>query len=308
MKYKLLTILMLVTTLGVAFAIWQYRVEFEAQRQLRMQKGTESIPTTESIPAFSSFDIEDNPVSPEARRQLRTQKATKSISNFSSFDIGDDPVSMIRVLNALIALGQADCVEVLRQYDETDSDSNELIGVVIPLLFSPQGENAKYPTSDYSKQSKCFLLNRDDWHNLDVELFDDIPFGMDCLTELSSGMGFKQSHLVDWAESAGAIRGEPLRPTADPFGAADLVAQRIIRNVESDPNIKFEIKDRDRDKITIRVREQVYSMLKNVLNIDTDRNNDIATSDIIWKQTKEHCVTQNLHWDPDTQQYAFSSE
>ena len=270
MRYSLTTLLLLVTVLAVAFGVWQYRVNLETQRQLR---------------------IEDT---------------VNTLSSYSSFDIGDDPVSMIRLLNGLIALGQADCVESLSRFDKADATSSELVGVVVPLLFSPQAANPKYPVGDYTKQSMRFNLTGDSWNNLDVKVFDGIPFGMDCLTDLSSGMGFDQSHLVDWIKTEGVITRDPFQPTDNPFITADGVAELIINNAISDPSIKFEIKDSDRHKITIRVREQVYSMLEKIVDIDTNRYDNIESSDRIWLATQQQCSNRNLMWDTQTQGYRFS--
>ena len=265
-RYNLLCLLLLTLLVCAGFAVWQHRVELEHQRKERVNA------------------------------------AVKTLSSFHTVDIGLDPVAMVRLVNQFRALGQDDCVTALQNFYDSSRGRDKKIQALVPLLFEPGNESQKYPTPDYKGTQAGFALTLDNWKGLPVEMVDGIPFGVDYrLGFHRGGTKHPQSFLIAWADQRATINSELIQPSNRPFDAADLVIKKIIERETEKAHIA-----RYTNHVTIEVREQVYTMLEDVLLPDAARLQDIESSDQIWRSSKLKCQNSGLRWDSVAQEYRLS--
>jgi len=135
-----------------------------------------------------------------------------------------DPVALIRAVNHLHSMGKSDAIRVLRDYAAKHYHGNDWrLEAIVPLLFAPidfQEVLPPHPWFDPKQTSWCLQC---------LVLEGDIPFNVFEGFTLG-GYVEPTAPLVEWAARYGKLRENPLRPSADPWGAADRVFRRMTAN------------------------------------------------------------------------------
>jgi hypothetical protein len=230
----------------------------------------------------------------EIRRQARIERAVRLIGECPGpLGYTFNPVPLIRAVNELHSMGKEDAIKALRRVGAQRSTwgAHQSLRLVIPLLFGRIEPEDKLPEV-WGRDGK-YELELDEWDNwIDVE--GDVPFHTK-LIGASSGPGWNNRYLVEWAERDGRIRTSPLRPTDDPIGAADKVLQRLQRDTK-DPEAK--------KWIAHHIRKQVYTALGDVVLHEQNQPSPWHPGgDEAWEAFKKQCHAQNLRWSEEQQNY-----
>jgi hypothetical protein len=258
--------------------------------------------------------------SAKLRREARINNAVRLIASSPSYlgsDQDFDQIGIVRAVNALHALGKADALDAMRRYTKQypvvlNSSDDEIwletsrryqsLRTIIPLLFDRRDPEDRYPIHGadidaFQLPSVSFDDRIDDWRWL-AERFiveSDIPF------QRSSLRGYDDSsdltYVINWAEQFGRLRESPLRPTDNPFEAAD----RVVA-------IHKDFVDKE------CVRYQVFLAITHLLPESEGKKFDLRewdrgghplslSDDANWVYLKEVCRPLGIRWNDQKQVY-----
>jgi len=232
----------------------------------------------------------------QLRREQRIDRAVQLLGECPDpLGIDYNPVPLIRAVNHLHSMGQADAIKVLRRVEaeEPISRAQESLQLVIPLLFTAKDPEDPLPFSSLGGKGD---LQKDPWGNW-INVEGDIPFHTKMI-QAYSGPTMTDSGLVEWAERQGRLRTTPLRPADDLIGAADAMIQQLAPD----------IKDQSDESYWIRyhIHEQIYCTLEPILPKQVPHKFRNPDDEAAWSEFKKKCHDLKLHWNEEQQHYAFS--
>lgn len=256
------------------------------------------------------------------RREARIDNAVRLVAASPTriYSVEPDQIAIVRAVNALQALGKRDAIEALRRFEkhcdipfdastfEEDNvirESYQALRPIIPLLFERDDPTKPYPIEargdkkgTYRYPSGRWDEGWDEWRvfPLYYVVEGDIPFQ----TAPARGTGVHDAnftHVINWAEEHGRLRTRPLRPTDNPFEAAD----RALETHKAECDQEF-------------VRDQVFRAIAHLLppeerdRYDYDkagsrerwRNLD---DDNQWEYLKDVIGRMKIRWSPERQTY-----
>jgi hypothetical protein len=232
----------------------------------------------------------------QLRREQRIDRAVQLLGECPDpLGIDYNPVPLIRAVNHLHSMGQADAIKVLRRVEaeEPISRAQESLQLVIPLLFTAKDPEDPLPFSSLGGKGD---LQKDPWGNW-INVEGDIPFHTKMI-QAYSGPTMTDSGLVEWAERQGRLRTTPLRPADDLIGAADAMIQRLQAD-EKDKSGEYHW-------TRYHIRQQVYAALEPILPKRFSHESISPDDEAAWSELKKQCQTLKLHWNEEQQSYVFS--
>ena len=259
----------------------------------------------------------------------RANDISQGVEMLAALDhANQDPVTLLKTVNFLQSLGRSRALTTIRTFakeNPLDDMRGETaifkIDNVIPILFQHPGEPVKYPISGIKgKGGKLFQRERykvsaDYWADyITVLEIDGIPFYTDWQPVEFFGFRAGHEYLIGWADGVGEFRNTPLHPTDDPFDSIELAVEEYLETLKiKNPEIDLSTLEKESLELTVCLRCQVYSMVKEVvpkfeppLEWAKRTSDGIFLEDEKWDELIAACRTANMRWDATAQKYVGS--
>jgi hypothetical protein len=224
---------------------------------------------------------------------------------------GGNGMALVRAVNGLHKLGKQQALAALREYVELaganwngekpvdpaniETGDHNCVFWIIRSLFEPAraGTRIPKPAIGYLGPPKEDQML---WPLFPIELVDDVPFMVANGWSLE-GVGEHPASHIEWAESYGVLRAEPLRPADDPMAVADRLLslpkyRRLWVNDLSGREIKL----------------QAWRMVADLLPKTTPAGRFNSLTADQWKQLRQYAADRKLRWDDTRQTFALESK
>ncbi|MCA8915821.1 MAG: hypothetical protein KDB90_10460 [Planctomycetes bacterium] len=226
---------------------------------------------------------------------------------------GVDPVPLIRAVNAMVPLGKAEVMRLLRAYVREKSadrmsrveDAGKVFWVARLLFVEPSGVPVRCPVVG------CFgLVVRDgssSWPCYPLAVVNDIPF------EATEGMGVSlngqaeipERYLDDIDESS-VLRRSPLRPADNPVEAAEALlnsdAWKDLVDEWDEGNEGRSVSTRN--SAAAKVRAQAVNSLRHLRGSGESQRHLLSwLGESDWVDWVAHSAALQPYWDEEAQDY-----
>jgi hypothetical protein len=201
-------------------------------------------------------------------------------------------IDLIRAVNALQPLGKERALAVLEKYaDLAPYLDHDIVFWIIRLLFEPirLGERIPQPAVAVVLDERE-LPAAMKWPLAPLAVHADVPFMIGGPIFLDGVPEQPWSH-IHWARLHGAIRDEPLVPTANPLAAAEAILR----------SRRFQALDKNsREQATGQLQSQALAMVKGLVpEMDERKENN----DDHWKSCLKAAAARGIHWDAKREQF-----
>jgi hypothetical protein len=213
-----------------------------------------------------------------------------------------NPVALVRAVNHLHGMGKDQAVETLRAYvryapelgklGARHSPDQQRLCWIIPLLFVPVDESAKFPSLGHNPQE----WSREGWKNLCISTEGDVPFHNLYVTGRIGKPDPGRGYLVEWANQHARLIDEPLRPSDDPLQAADELCDELLREPKA--------LHRSREGLKMHIRMQARRTIEHLFPPEDTKNWDrLQLLDRDWQSLKDAAIKLKIRWDEKKQNY-----
>jgi hypothetical protein len=267
--------------LGVALA--KHTAENKTSQKVVWSSRTPAIP--------SSVKMLSVPRAPPLSHELRL------INRASGWPLTNpNGVDLIRAANALQPLGKERALAVLEQYADLTYSlayhaDQDIVFWIIRLLFEPirLGERIPQPAVAVVLDERE-LPAAMKWPLAPLAVHADVPFMIGGPIFLDGVPEQPWSH-IEWARLHGAIRDEPLAPTANPLAAAEAILR----------SRRFKALDKgSRDQATGQLQSQALAMVKGLVPPMDERKEN---NDEHWRSCLKTAAARGIHWDAKRERF-----
>ena len=239
------------------------------------------------------------------RHKESTKQAYDSVSdspNYLGYD-EYDPVKLVRAVNHLQTLGKNESLRVLKKFHAANKNDgytspHQSVVLIVPFLFDRIDTSEGYPLPKNRYDSEAngeFSLAGKDW-GLYIEVVDGIPFHTVLVG--TSGWPPDREYLLKWAEKRGKIRVKTMKPSDDPFLAADTLIAKLNNARGDEEGLISEM-------LINHIRFQVFRSMSHLPTISGDNDENLPFDNERWRRLEDSCKSQGLFWDTKSQQYDF---
>jgi hypothetical protein len=273
--------------------------------------------------AARSTEPADQPVAESApsATQARSEKTPAAFPDEHYFQLIEtcarpaedgNPIALVRAVNALIRLTDAEALRILRAYvawrvDPDDPYSfddypSRVFSVARLAFVTAEGNALRRPGLGHFG-----IVTRQDsghWPHAPLILCKDIPFEVSAGLALNGVAEFPERYL-DYVAESGVLRREPLRPADNPLIAVDeLLASEAWKDIiwEGDePGHTWFLSEA---WIQTKVRRQALQSLEGVYEPGEDIwSQQSHTGTYNWDKHLQHVSGLKPHWDASAQKY-----
>ena len=210
-----------------------------------------------------------------------------------------DGVALIRAVNTLQRLGKQRALAALEEYVRlTDRpgyrDESRIVLWIIRVLFESIPPGDRIPIHGvaiwFVKPDSADGAN---WPLNPMAVVDDMPFMLGRPVG-HSGPGPHPASQIEWARRHGAIRGQPLKPTANPLRAAE--------SILTSPHFA-QLKEDVQVEATRQLREQALAMVAAMLRPITLRCRDKEEMQLHWNDRLKQAHERDICWDTEREEF-----
>jgi hypothetical protein len=222
--------------------------------------------------------------SPKVRRKGMSSIAFRLLDECNGLAAFDSPVDLVRAVNHLHGLGKDRALAVLNEYIDADDGSpgtaSYCVFTVVPLLFEAPGSDDDVVWNGLETEDPFF-----------VELASDIPFVRN-LWQAPLGTPHQKMmrDLTRMAHDSGVFRKHRLRPSDDPFAAAEEASRIFAARQKDDVSWSY-------------TRAQAYACIEHLFPLEWQCAFARGFDDARWDKLKELGLLMRISWSDETQEY-----